>query len=97
MKKISTGQDSTLGTYLGISRFFGKKAERFISDAIMEAPNGDKEEVISDESHMMLLLSSMVHEDMSKKDPYDLSTVTDIPEEKPSVPRKRIVRLISHK
>ena len=60
MNKISTGEDATLGTYLKIAQFFGKKAEKFIQDKIKESPNGEEEEVIADERQMLQLLGSMM-------------------------------------
>ena len=60
MIKLSTGQNSTLGTYRGIAAIFGKKAIQFIQDKIDESPNGEDEEVLADESQMLLLLASMI-------------------------------------
>jgi len=58
MRKISTGQDSTLKTYLGLAKVFGPKAEKFIQDKIDE--QGEDEEVMSDETQMLYLLASMM-------------------------------------
>ena len=61
MKTISTGQPSTLGTYKKIAIVFGDKAVKFIQDKIDNSPNGEKEEVIADESQMMYLLSTFMN------------------------------------
>jgi len=60
MRTISTGEPATLGTYKKISVIFGKKAEKFIQDKIDDSPLGEKEEVIADESQVLLLLASMM-------------------------------------
>jgi len=60
MKKLSTGEDSTLGTYKKMCVLFGKKAEAFIQSKIDESPNGEDEEVIADERQMIQLLGSMM-------------------------------------
>jgi len=60
MKKLSTGEDSTLGTYKKMCVLFGKKAENFIQKKIDESPNGENEEVIADERQMIQLLASMI-------------------------------------
>lgn len=60
MKTLSTGDVSTLGTYKKLAKIFGKKAEDFIQQKIEDSPNGENEEVIADESQMMILLSSMM-------------------------------------
>lgn len=61
MRKLSTGQDSTLGSYLKLAPFIGPKAEAFIKEKIIESPNGENEEVIADEGQMMYLLVSIEH------------------------------------
>ena len=60
MKTLSTGDASTLGTYKKLAKIFGKKAEDFIQQKIEDSPNGENEEVIADETQMMILLSSMI-------------------------------------
>lgn len=60
MIKLSTGQDSTLKTYKGIARIFGKTAEAFIDEKIAESPRGENEEVLTDERQMLILLASML-------------------------------------
>ena len=60
--KLSTGQDSTLGSYLKLClAFFGEESPqvRFIMDKIAESPNGANEEVIAEESQMMYLLFNL--------------------------------------
>ena len=62
MMKLSTGQDSTLGSYLKLClAFFGEESPqvRFIMDKIAESPNGANEEVIAEESQMMYLLVNL--------------------------------------
>lgn len=59
MIKLSTGEDSTLGTYKKLARIFGPEAVKFIEDKIKESPHGEQEEVIADESQMLLLLASL--------------------------------------
>ena len=60
MKMLSTGQPSTLGEYKKLAAIFGDKAVKYIQDKIDESPNGEKEEVLADESQMMVLLTSMI-------------------------------------
>ena len=62
MMKLSTGQDSTLATYLKLcSIVFGKDSQqvKFIMDKIAVSPNGANEEVIAEESQMMYLLVNL--------------------------------------
>jgi len=70
MMKLSTGQDSTLGTYLGLAAaVFGESSHqvRFIKQKIAESPRGADEEVITDERQMLYLLVNMP-EDNSLED-----------------------------
>lgn len=60
MRTLSTGDPSTLGTYLRLAEIFGPKAVEFIQKKIDESPNGADEEVIADESQMLLLLMSFL-------------------------------------
>jgi hypothetical protein len=60
MMKISTGEDSTLGTYLKMAKIFGPKAEKFIQDKIDASPNGADEEVIADERQILQVFGSML-------------------------------------
>lgn len=62
MMKLSTGQDSTLGSYLKMCELiFGKDSNqtRFIENKIMESPNGPDEEVIAAENQMLYLLVNL--------------------------------------
>jgi len=62
MRKLSTSHDSTLKSYLELSEtFFGKESPQatFIQDKISKSPKGAEEEVIADESQMLMLLGSM--------------------------------------
>jgi len=60
MQTLSTGDPSTLGTYKKLAGIFGDKAVEFIQRKIEESPNGENEEVIADESQMMVLLASFI-------------------------------------
>lgn len=63
MKKLSTGDDSTLGNYRKLcTTFFGKesKAVEFFDKKIKESPKGENEEVIADESQMLFMIGSMI-------------------------------------
>lgn len=65
MKKLSTGEDSTLGNYLKLSKLvFGgsSNAVKFLESKIEESPNGEAEEVISDETQMVYLLMGIDHQ-----------------------------------
>ena len=62
MMKLSTGQDSTLGSYLKLClAVFGKDSPqvRFIMDKVAESPNGIHEEVVAEESQMLYLLVNL--------------------------------------
>ena len=60
MQKLSTGDDSTLGSYKKLAVIFGEKAVDFIQRKIDESPNGENEEVIAHESQMIQLLATMI-------------------------------------
>lgn len=62
MNKISTGEDSTLATYLKIAKDLGPEADEFIQKKIEGSPNGENEEVIIDERQMLTSLSSIQFE-----------------------------------
>jgi hypothetical protein len=62
MIKLSTGQDSTLESYLMLCNLvFGEDStqSKFIQSKADESPNGLKEEVVAHESQMLMLLGSM--------------------------------------
>jgi hypothetical protein len=62
MHTLSTGDDSTLGSYRKLAAaFFGEdsKAVAFLDEKIAESPEGENEEVIAEESQMLFLLTSM--------------------------------------
>ena len=62
MITLSTGQPSTLGSYLKLCQlFFGDESvqAKFITDKIASNPNGADEEVVADESQMMYLLVNL--------------------------------------
>jgi len=59
MKVLSTGQDSTLENYISLSTsLFGSEspAVKFLIQKAKDSPNGVKEEVLVDETQMVLLL-----------------------------------------
>ena len=60
MIKLSTGENSTLGEYRKIAKIFGKAAIDFIDEKIATSPNGKDEEVIADESQMLILFAHLV-------------------------------------
>lgn len=62
MQALSTGQPSTLGSYLKLCEvFFGADSvqARFIRSKINSNPNGADEEVVVEESQMMYLLVNL--------------------------------------
>ena len=62
MMKLSTGQDSTLASYLKLCLvIFGPASPqvKFIVDKIATSPDGAHEEVIAEESQMMYLLVNL--------------------------------------
>jgi hypothetical protein len=59
MRKFSDGSDATLGTLRQWAALFGEKAEAFVDQKIAESPNGEAEEVLADESQLIMLLSSL--------------------------------------
>ena len=71
MKRLSTGQPSTLGSYLVLCRaVFGPDSTQadFIRRKIDESPNGEDEEVIADESQMIyLLVQGKLEDDILEK------------------------------
>lgn len=65
MHKLSTGTDSTLGNYRNLaSALFGEESEavKFLDGKIADSPNGEREEVVADESQMLYLLGSTMRE-----------------------------------
>lgn len=62
MRKLSTGQDSTLGNYRKMAAaVFGEdsKAVQFLDKKIAESPNGEDEEVIVAESQAVSMLGQL--------------------------------------
>ena len=62
MRKLSTGDDSTLGNYRKLcAAFFGEesKAVKFIDDKISSSPAGENEEVMADEGQMVHMLGTV--------------------------------------
>ena len=67
MMKLSTGQDSTLGSYLKLCLVaFGSESPqvKFIMDKIATSPNGANEEVVAEESQMLYLLANLKNTQM---------------------------------
>lgn len=66
MKKLSTGQDSTLENWIkNCERFFGKdsvQAQHFRNKA-ESAPKGLREEVVTDENQLLMMLVSMTEKE----------------------------------
>lgn len=57
---LSTGQPATLGSYRETAQAVGmRKAVAYLDRKIAEAPNGANEEVLAEESQMLLLLASI--------------------------------------
>jgi hypothetical protein len=66
MKKLSTGQDSTLGEYRKlIVALLGEDSPstKFLDEKIAESPVGKNDEVIADESQMIYLLTNIHFKD----------------------------------
>lgn len=66
MKKLSTGQPSTLGTYRQIALQLSNgdsssEAVQYFDRLIAEAVNGADEEVTENETRMMIKISRMLH------------------------------------
>lgn len=71
MRKLSTGQDSTLENWIALaSVFFGEnsKATEFLRNKAKESPNGEKEEVIADEGQLIMALMKMETDDRGEKE-----------------------------
>ena len=62
MRKLSTGQDSTLGNWKILSAIaFGANSPQvqFFQEKIDNSPMGEKAEVIADEEQLLLVLVNM--------------------------------------
>jgi hypothetical protein len=62
MRKLSTGDDSTLGSYRKLTSIVlgeDSAAVRFLDNKISQSPRGEYEEVLADESQMLLMLFSL--------------------------------------
>ena len=80
MRKISTGEPSTLGTYRQIALIMGggeSKATEFIDLKIKESSKGADEEVIAEESQMLMLLAHLVRNTKQKETTPTLDKQTD--------------------
>ena len=63
MKKLSTGDDSTLGNYRKLTVLvFGEnnKAVEYLDELIAKSPKGENEEVLADENQMVHVLGRMI-------------------------------------
>jgi hypothetical protein len=58
--KFSDGSDATLGTLAKWAPLFGPQAEAYVAAKIAASPLGANEEVIADESQILLLFASMM-------------------------------------
>ena len=62
MRKLSTGQDSTLGVYRDlVATILGEAspATKYLDEKIADSPKGRDEEVLADESQMLHLIKSL--------------------------------------
>jgi len=62
MSNLSTGDPATLGSYLKLSIIvYGEEsnAVKFLKDKIKNSPEGEREEVIADESQMIVALTTI--------------------------------------
>lgn len=60
MKKLSTGDDSTLGNYMKLCKIVGfMKAYTYFEEKAMLEPKGQDAEVLADESQMMGLIATL--------------------------------------
>ena len=69
MHILSTGEPSTLGTYLKWTEaLLGKDSigAKFFRDKIADSPKGEDEEVIQHESQMMVLIGEFAHQEVKK-------------------------------
>lgn len=67
MKKLSTGQDSTLGNWIELSSgVFGKDSEatKFLVKKANDSPKGLNTEVISDEVQLLMVLTKLHNKGM---------------------------------
>lgn len=60
MRKFSDGSDATLETLERWASLFGPKPEAFIANRIATSPNGKDEEIVADESQILVLFASMM-------------------------------------
>ena len=57
MNKLSTGDPSTLGSYIKLCKAFGfTKAQAYFEEKAYAAPHGEEEEVLADERQVMVLV-----------------------------------------
>lgn len=69
MRKMSTGQDSTLGNWIAISAsVFGEESPQvqFLKEKAEKSPNGLQEEVWADEGQLLGVLLSLSKKDSEK-------------------------------
>ena len=68
MKRLSSGEPPTLGTYLKIAKRISPAgnttAIEFFEKKISESSQGEAEEVTQDEAHMMHLIEELLKEDI---------------------------------
>jgi hypothetical protein len=59
MKTFSDGSPRTLGKLLKYADLFGPNAITFVKNKIAESPDGEKQEVLADESQLIWMLKNM--------------------------------------
>ena len=60
MQTISTGEPSTLGTYLRLAKIIGNEESiNFLRKKIEASPNGESEEVLASEEQMLHIIITM--------------------------------------
>lgn len=70
MRKLSTGQDSTLENWIMLSaKIFGdhSRPTQFLKNKALDSPKGYKEEVWADEAQLMMVLLQMNAEEVAEK------------------------------
>lgn len=71
MKKLSTGEDSTLGNWITLSSvFFGAESAptKFLKKEAEESPNGLNEPVIADEGQLLSVLVKMLKDELTPEE-----------------------------
>lgn len=65
MKRLTTGEPATLGTYrkiaLQLTKDENSDAVKYFDQLIAESPNGENEEVEENETRMMIKISRLIY------------------------------------